>query len=393
MFILTLVLTILPHQLSFPVDPSGYPFYEPPLGSLAYLPLYLMVLLSPIILIDFILYNRQLLMFKPGARSLGGGFLLASIFFLLMVLAHVFTTVYDYIPVIGGLFRDQFWAVYLVGGIALALPTLGLTTPSSPEKPVNLSWVAVTIPVIYLLAIGGAILVAARPSPPLEAGSSLRVMTYNVQQGYSETGQKNFDEQIKVIKSVNPDLLGLQESDTNRIAGGNADLVRYFADHLNMYSYYGPKTVPGTFGIALLSKYPIQQPRTFYMYSEGEQTATIVAQVRVAGKTLNIFVTHLGNGGPIVQQEAILEEVGDLEQVIAIGDFNFRPDTDQYLLTMGKLQDAWLLKWPQGTDDQGLNPTDRIDHVFVSPGTTVKDARYLYTPESDHPAQMVEITW
>jgi len=393
LFILALVFTILPHQLAFPGEPSGYPFYEPPVSPLAYLPLYIMLLLSLVILVDFTRYSHELLALQPKARSLGGGFLLASIFFLLMVLAHVFTTVYDYIPVIGGWFRDRFWLVYLVGGIALALPALAQPKASHREKPANLDWVAVIIPTIYVLAIGGAILIGARPLLITETNSSLRVMTYNVQQGYSEDGQKNFEGQIRLIRSVDPDLLGLQESDTNRIAGGNSDLVRYFADRLNMYSYYGPKTVPGTFGIALLSKYPIQHPRTFYMFSEGEQTATLVAQVQVAGKVYNIFVTHLGNGGPIVQQVAILEEVGDLENVIAIGDFNFRPDTEQYQLTVERLEDAWLSKWPQGIDDQGLNPTDRIDHVFVSPGTIIEDARYLTSPESDHPALMVEITW
>ena len=169
--------------------------------------------------------------------------------------------------------------------------------------------------------------------------------------------------------------------------------MRYFADQLDMYSYYGPKTVPGTFGIALLSKYPIEKPRTFYMYSQGEQTATIAAQIQASGETLNIFVTHLGNGGPIMQQEAILGEIDGLDHVIAMGDFNFRPDSEQYLLTTDQLEDAWLSKWPQGIDDHGFNPTDRIDHAFVSPEITIDDARYLTEPESDHPALMVDISW
>ena len=42
------------------------------------------------------------------------------------------------------------------------------------------------------------------------------------------------------------------------------------------------------------------------MYSVGEQTATIEAQIELGGKTFNLFVTHLGNGGPMVQQEAVL---------------------------------------------------------------------------------------
>ena len=68
--------------------------------------------------------------------------------------------------------------------------------------------------------------------------------------------------------------------------------VRLFADALNMYSYYGPSTVTGTFGISLLSKYPIESPRTFFMHSAGEQTATIHARITAAGRTYNVFVTH-----------------------------------------------------------------------------------------------------
>jgi len=137
----------------------------------------------------------------------------------------------------------------------------------------------------------------------------------------------------------------------------------------------------------------LENPRTFYMYSEGEQTATIHAQVTVNGRRFNVFVTHLGNGGPIVQQEAILEEVDGLENVIAMGDFNFRPDTDQYALTIQSLEDAWLLRWPSGTDDSGYNPSRRIDHVFLSPGTRVLEARFHTGPESDHPALMVVLGW
>jgi endonuclease/exonuclease/phosphatase family metal-dependent hydrolase len=169
--------------------------------------------------------------------------------------------------------------------------------------------------------------------------------------------------------------------------------VRYFADGLNLYSYYGPKTVVGTFGIALLSKHPIEHPRTFYMYSEGEQTATIEAQVAVGDRTFNLFVTHLGNGGPMIQQEALLQEVRGKDNAVVMGDFNFRPDSDQYRLTTAFLDDSWLLKWPQGNLSQGVDPSDRIDYIFVSPGTTVVESQYLPGPQSDHPAMTSTIAW
>lgn len=244
-----------------------------------------------------------------------------------------------------------------------------------------------------LLALVGVIWRAPSVTPVPEGNASLNVLTYNIQQGYSAEGAKNFDGQLALIRQLDPDVIGLQETDTNRIAGGNADIVRYFAENLNLYSYYGPKSVPGTFGIALLSKYPIDNPRTFYMFSQGEQTATISARITVDSKSFHLFVTHLGNGGPLNQQKELLSQVEGEDNVIAVGDFNFQPDSAQYELTTQTLNDAWLLKWPTGVDDRGVSVENRIDHVFVSPGTTIRDARYILSPASDHPAMTVEIGW
>jgi endonuclease/exonuclease/phosphatase family metal-dependent hydrolase len=221
----------------------------------------------------------------------------------------------------------------------------------------------------------------------------LRVMTYNIQQGYSADGVKNFAGQLAVLQEANPDLIGLQESDTNRIAGGNADIVGYMARELKMYSYYGPKTVPGTFGIALLSKYPIEAAETFYMVSLGEQTATIATQIRVGEQRFNVFVTHLGNDGPLVQQTAILARMRGQPNVILMGDFNFRPDSEQYRLTTMDLEDAWLAQAAPAVSDPNFDPQRRIDHIFVSPGTHVAQARYLVSRHSDHPALWVDISW
>ena len=393
-FVLVLVLTILPYQIAFPADPGAYPLEEPQPPALAIVPLLLALVLYPVIFLDFSLLVGELLSLRASVRKLGAGFSLAALFILLMIFAQVFTTVYDYIPVVGPFFRDRFWLVFLALGVVLVLPLLLIKRGALSSEDSRLPR---AFPGLVVLAgvgaLAGAALTSARPILPPPDSTHLRVLTYNVQQGYSKGGQKSFDEQIEVIRDAQPDVVGLQETDTARIAGGNADLVRYFADRLDMYSYYGPKTVPGTFGIALLSRYPIQSPRTFYMYSLGEQAAAIHAQIVVSGKTFNVFVTHLGNGGPIVQQGAILKETAGKENVILVGDFNFRPDTEQYRLTREQLDDAWLLRWPSGSDDQGLDPSELIDYVFLSPGTQVADARYILSSASDHPAEVVEIEW
>jgi endonuclease/exonuclease/phosphatase family metal-dependent hydrolase len=394
LFLLALVVTILVNQTGFPVEPGGYPVYEAQNSPWGVFSLRVLLLTFPIVLIDFTLLARELIAARPAPRAAAGGFTLGSLFLVVMVFAHVFTTTYDYIPVVGPFFRDKFWLVYLIVGVIMITPLFLVDRRAYTTHQVEKSELyAGSLLLLGVMAIGAVLLTSAKPTPQQDERKSLRVFTYNIQQGYSEAGLKNYDDQLELIRSLDADIIGLQESDTNRIAGGNSDIVRYFADRLDMYSYYGPKTVNGTFGIALLSRYPIQNPETFYMYSQGEQTATIKAQVVVGGETFNLYNTHLGNGGPIVQQEAILGELAEESNVILMGDFNFTPDGEQYELTTAMLDDAWMLVWPEGRDARGFNPDQRIDHVFLTPGTQVSEARYILDPQSDHPALVVDIHW
>jgi endonuclease/exonuclease/phosphatase family metal-dependent hydrolase len=396
LFILAMVISILPKQLHFPTDQNLYPFYEPDVPFGAKLSMVVMIMLFPIVFLDFLLLSRTLAAARPSWRRLGAGFSLASLFFLVMILAHVFTTTYDYIPVIGGFFRDRYWLVHLVAGLGLLLPVLLVDRERYPLKSdlgvFQRSWLAPLA--IVLIGIGAALSIWwASPKAMVDSGNpgAVKVFTYNVQQGYSGADQRNYAGQVALIQAMHPDIVGLQESDSLRIANGNADLVNYFANKLGMVYYYGPNPITGTFGVALLSKYPIQNPRTFYMFSKGEQTAAIVAEIKIHGKPYTVYVTHLGNGGPIFQQEAILKDVQGKNNVILMGDFNFRPYEEQYALTTLTLQDAWQRRWPMAVEDNGLQVEKRIDYIFTSPGMEVLDARYLTDPQSDHPALFAEI--
>ena len=392
-------MTVLAHQVRFPNTAEGYPLMEPPVTWLQGVPLFCLILFCPVILADLTRFIHEMDIDRVSSRLLGGGFTVASLYFFLMVFAQVFTTVYDYIPVVGPFFRDKFWLVFLAAGLFLAIPVLFLrgTLPGKTHTGKFFGSRAVPILMIglALMIIVSAWVTAARPVRPAASPTSLKIITYNIQQGYDKAGMKAFAEQLDLLREVDADLIGLQESDTARIAGGNADIVKYFADNLDMYTYYGPKTVTGTFGIALLSKYPIEKPQTAFMYSTGEQTDMIQAQIQVGEKAFSVFVTHLGNGGPIVQQEAVMQVVKGQENVILMGDFNFRPGTDQYRLTTDVLSDSWLLKWPQGNRDQGIDPEKRIDHIFISmaPDIRVAESSYAAGPQSDHPAMITKIDW
>jgi len=397
LFVAALVGTIAVHQVPFPAALGGFPLGAPPVGLAGDLLLYLTLVLSPIVVMDAERFALVLMQRPSSPRTGGLAWLVASLYLLIMIFLQVFTTVYDYIPVVGPLLRDRFWLVFLIAGAACALPALAL--PTFVDEAQNgarmlLGRLATAkslgVAVLTVLAIG---FIGATPAMPAEVRHSLRVMTYNIQQGYDANGQRNYAGQLQVIREVNPDVLGLQESDTARIAGGNADVVRTLADALDMYSYYGPTTVTGTFGIALLSRYPIENPRTIFMVSLGEQTAAILADITVSGQRFSVVVTHLGNGGPILQQEQLLAALSGRSHIVAMGDFNFRPATEQYRLTIGTLEDSWLTRWGPGGNASQVDPADRIDHVFVSPGTTIDDSRYIPSSASDHPAMVTEIGW
>jgi endonuclease/exonuclease/phosphatase family metal-dependent hydrolase len=389
-FILSGVIAIITYSEVFPTEASAYPFYQKEIRLWQHIPLVLFILLCPIIFHDFILFVRGITREKPSPRALGGGFLFGAVFFLIVMLTQVFTTVYDYIPVVGPWLRDRFWLVFLLAGLGMGLPTLAVKSEVDREHPQTAPPLLLPI-YMTVLAVAVIWVLYSGPTPDInQKKTTITVVTYNLQQGYSLAGERSYEEQLELVRSLDADILGLQESDTARFSGGNADIVRTFSQGLGMYAYYGPSTVTGTFGIALLSRYALENPRTFYMYSLGEQTASIEATITINEKQYHILVTHLGNDGPIIQQENILSRLDGQPNVIAMGDFNFEPTTEQYRLTTQTFADAWMLN---GSPlPPSLQADSLIDHIFVSPGMAVQSVEYIDSPASDHPVLVMEIT-
>lgn len=399
LFFAVLVFFIKQLQVDFPVDASSYPVFQSFFSENPEILTYLILVLHPVLFVDMSVFTSNIIRNVSSIRRVGFGFTLGGLFLLVLVFFHIFTTVYDYIPVIGPFFRDKFWFVHALLALGVFLPVLSSKTVSTKEnisRYTHRQKLLLGIITIAFLAVSvsGMHIRIADPQR-VTAGETLKVVTFNIQQGYDVHGKKNYDGQLRLLRELDPDIIGLQETDSLRIAGGNSDIVRYYADALNMYSNFGPSPVTGTFGIALLSKYPILKPTTFFMYSIGEQTATIEAAVKAGEQLLGVFVTHLGNDGDMVQQKAILERVRNKRNIILMGDFNFRPDTPQYKATTELLTDAWAARWPEGIEEDGFNPQDenygRIDHIFLSEELSAQDCHFISGPESDHPALMCEI--
>lgn len=86
-------------------------------------------------------------------------------------------------------------------------------------------------------------------------------------------------------------IIGLLESDTERVVMGNRDVVQYLAESLNMYADYGPSTRDHTWGCAMLSKYPILKSTHFLLPSpNGELACAIHATTLINDRHVDFFV-------------------------------------------------------------------------------------------------------
>jgi endonuclease/exonuclease/phosphatase family metal-dependent hydrolase len=356
----------------------------------------------PIIFFDFIFLSRNLIIRTPTLPKIARNFTLGMVLFMLLIFISIFTNVWGYVYDVSLIFRNMFWlpflilGLFIVGAIFVVKKTHFKLTSIRKETK-DLVPKLTIIGILFFFTIFGVLINTAVPIAPSGSVSSLRVFTYNIQQGVNETGDKNYDQQIALVREVNPDIIGLQECDTARISLGNSDVVRYFADRLtgfNYYSYYGPRTVTGTFGTAVLSKYPIINALSFFTFSDTDEIGTVEVQIQVGSEVFNVYINH-----PAGEHEAkldhittLMERIGSKDRVISMGDFNFRQFSEYYNLTSPFLQDAWLTMFPTAVG-YGLDMTDRIDHIFISNDTTIVDARYNIEPQSDHPAHWADIQW
>lgn len=98
-----------------------------------------------------------------------------------------------------------------------------------------------------------------------------------------------------LIKELEIDVIGLLESDLQRIIMGNRDTTQYLAEDLGMYVDYGPGPNKHTWGAALLSKFPIVNSTHHLLPSPvGELAPAIHATLDAYGTLVDVFVFHSG---------------------------------------------------------------------------------------------------
>jgi endonuclease/exonuclease/phosphatase family metal-dependent hydrolase len=361
-----------------------------------------MLLFFPVLFLDLQVFVQHMQLSPQPPRSLALGILLGSFSLIVLIFINIFSNVWGYIEPVSPPFRNTFWLAYFIlsAAITVLVWRARRSMPAVEEKPASShpwQW-AVLLGVIFLVTLFLAF-PPARVQEEMMGKSSLRVMTMNTQQSNNDLAEKSFEEQLALIRQVSPDILALQETDSTRISLNNNDYVRAFADRLGYYSYYGPKTVAGTYGTAILSKYPLLNPRTVFMYSDKDETGVAEAEVEVAGKRFTIYNVHPDSSDPAMLGFAqnLLARAQDKPYVIAMGDYNLRDYEEAYRLINSVFTNAWVSIYPSEISPDGMDMSgdNRIDHIFLSSNLTAIDPTYILPPASgtDHPVHWTDITW
>ena len=227
------------------------------------------------------------------------------------------------------------------------------------------------------------------------ANNPLTVMSYNIRCGLCEPkGNPNNWETRKyllahLIKTHNPDVIGLQEAEIFQVQ----DLV----EMLDEYSWMGVGRDDGkdkgeaTAILFRTARFSLQGQQTLWLSLTPQQpsrgwdaafrrTLSIAKLLDAQSKqALYIFNTHLDNEGETARQESakqILGEIAKLDAAVPIvltGDFNFTAAAKGYEIIAQTLADAEKISTTPATGGsktfngfgESKEPDNKIDFVFV----------------------------
>ena len=239
------------------------------------------------------------------------------------------------------------------------------------------------------------IIVAKLPSQAV-APITLRVLSYNIHHGEGNDRKLDLPRLAKIITSVNPDLVLLQEVDQNVARSGKVDQPKVLAELTKMEFCFGSNLAlqGGGYGNAILSRYKIERHDNHLLPSldGGEQRGVLVAEISLPGRapTLRVAATHFdyrGKEDERLASVAWLTEKLVKEQTVATilgGDLNATRETE----TLKKLGAHWKIA---GETETPTIPTDKperqIDFVLCRPDDAweVVEVKVLEEPiASDH---------
>ena len=217
--------------------------------------------------------------------------------------------------------------------------------------------------VCYLVIL---ILLAGCTSKPTKP---ITVLSYNIHHGAGMDTILDLERIARVINSVSPDIVALQEVDINTERNGNINQMEVLGKLTNMNFVFGKSMDfnDGQYGNGILTKFPVKSHKVHPLPGE-EPRSALAAIIKIEEETEIVLIsTHLST-----QEKNRLESLQPIEDIlkdykqlplIFAGDLNAVPES-QVLSGLSKnLNNA--------TIDQKTTPVDmpmrQIDYIMFTP--------------------------
>jgi endonuclease/exonuclease/phosphatase family metal-dependent hydrolase len=225
------------------------------------------------------------------------------------------------------------------------------------------------------LVLAGLALLAAWPAAQT-TGERVRVLSYNIHHGEGVDGRLDLERIARVIRSVEPDLVALQEVDRRATRSGSVDQPAELARLTGLQAVFGPN-IPlqgGDYGNAVLSRWRIVQSENHHLpnVDAGEQRGVLEVHVESpATKTrVVLWATHFDHRRPdaerLASAEAIRSRVArqSTAPALLVGDLNDVPASP----TLKALSADWTRTNPEILPTIPVaKPARQIDYVLFRP--------------------------
>lgn len=285
----------------------------------------------------------------------------------------------------------------LAPGLAAVLVAAGLWSAWRSRReplPVPGRWLAAGM----LLAAAAGLAAAQWPGTPPAAATApaadvVRVMTYNVHQGFNTAGRLDPESLARVIESESPDIVALQEVSRGWLVTGGLDLFDWLARRLGMNGVFAG-TADAQWGNAILSRYRLSYADRHALPPAELPLRRGLLEVRVdtaSGETIRVLSTHFHHRRSeravrLVQAEALLEIWAGSPATLVLGDLNSDPASEPIRrLRAAGFHDASELL-PLDRRATMVKPTHsrQIDWIFATPDLELAAPSVLRTNASDH---------
>jgi endonuclease/exonuclease/phosphatase family metal-dependent hydrolase len=205
----------------------------------------------------------------------------------------------------------------------------------------------------------------------------LVVASYNIHRGIGYSRRPDLDRIARVIAEIDPDVVALQEADSDPDEGAGPDPLVRLSEATGMTAFAGPtlRRHGCAYGNAILVRGTEARLRSVDLCVAGcEPRGALEAMVTLGSRTLRVIATHLGLRGwerrrQVASIVAAVGESGD--PVVVAGDFNAWGPWRADLLPLKELfgGESRLPTFPS------IAPVLALDKLWVRPAAALASLR------------------